>query len=125
MGIAQGQVDGSETVGLRGYENNSISSTNGGAIYNKFQLEFRYSITDSPSASIYVLGFLEAGNAYDSFPEYNPFELKRSAGVGVRIFMPAFGLLGLDMAHGFDPLNPGIGAEKSGWQPHFIIGRQF
>ena len=122
-GIAQGQLDGREIVGLRGYANNQISSVEGGSIYNKFQLELRYSITDKPSASIYTLGFLEAGNAYDNFSTFNPFELKRSAGLGVRIFMPAFGLLGIDFAHGFDPL-PGQ-TEKSGWQTHFIIGRQF
>jgi len=122
-GIAVFQLDGRETVGLRGYENNQLSSIDGGSIYNKFQLEVRYSITDAPSASIYTLGFLEAGNSYDNFTEYNPFELKRSAGVGVRIFMPAFGLLGIDFAHGFDPL-PGQSV-KSGWQTHFIIGRQF
>ena len=122
-GIAQGQLDGREVVGLRGYENNRVSSIDGGSIYNKFQLELRYSITDKPSASIYTLGFLEAGNSYDNFSTFNPFELKRSAGLGVRIFMPAFGLLGIDFAHGFDPL-PGF-SEKSGWQTHFIIGRQF
>ncbi|PKH50495.1 outer membrane protein assembly factor BamA [Tenacibaculum sp. Bg11-29] len=122
-GIAQGQLDGRETVGLRGYENNRISSTDGGSIYNKFQMELRYSITDKPSASIYTLGFLEAGNSYDNFSDFNPFKLKRSAGLGVRIFMPAFGLLGIDFAHGFDPL-PGQ-SQKSGWQTHFIIGRQF
>ncbi|TYQ00280.1 Beta-barrel assembly machine subunit BamA [Tenacibaculum adriaticum] len=131
-GIAQGQLDGRETIGLRGYENNSLSigpdgQNEGGSIYNKFQLELRYSITDKPSASIYTLGFLEAGNSYNNFSEYNPFELKRSAGLGIRIFMPAFGLLGIDFAHGFDPL-PGdnaINPTKSGWQTHFIIGRQF
>ncbi len=122
-GIAQGQLDGRETIGLRGYENNRISSTDGGSIYNKFQMELRYSITDKPSASIYTLGFLEAGNSYDNFSNFNPFKLKRSAGLGIRIFMPAFGLLGIDFAHGFDPL-PGL-SEKSGWQTHFIIGRQF
>jgi len=102
-GIAQGQIDGREVVGLRGYENSSLSSISGGALYNKFQLEFRYSITDKPSASIYTVGFLEAGNSYDTFEQYNPFDLKRSAGLGIRIFMPAFGLLGIDFAHGFDP----------------------
>lgn len=122
-GIAQGQLDGRETIGLRGYENNRISSIDGGSIYNKFQMELRYSITDKPSASIYTLGFLEAGNSYDNFSDFNPFKLKRSAGMGIRIFMPAFGLLGIDFAHGFDPL-PGS-TEKSGWQTHFIIGRQF
>ncbi|WP_051605659.1 outer membrane protein assembly factor BamA [Polaribacter sp. Hel_I_88] len=122
-GIAVFQLDGREVIGLRGYENNRLSPLEGGSIYNKFQLELRYSITDAPSASIYTLGFLEAGNSYDNFETFNPFELKRSAGVGVRIFMPAFGLLGIDFAHGFDPL-PGF-TEKSGWQTHFIIGRQF
>jgi len=122
-GIAQFQLDGRETVGLRGYENNRLSSIAGGTIYNKFQLELRYSITDTPSASIYTLGFLEAGNSYDNFKDFNPFNVKRSAGLGVRIFMPAFGLLGIDFAHGFDPLPGQI--EKSGWQTHFIIGRQF
>ena len=122
-GIAVFQLDGREVVGLRGYENNQLSPLEGGSIYNKFQLELRYSITDAPSASIYTLGFLEAGNSYDNFETFNPFELKRSAGVGIRIFMPAFGLLGIDFAHGFDPL-PGF-TEKSGWQTHFIIGRQF
>jgi outer membrane protein insertion porin family len=122
-GIAVFQLDGREVVGLRGYENNRLSSLEGGSIYNKFQLELRYSITDSPSASIYTVGFLEAGNSYDNFSSFNPFELKRSAGLGIRIFMPAFGLLGIDFAHGFDPLPGQI--EKSGWQTHFIIGRQF
>ena len=122
-GIAQFQLDGRENIGLRGYENNRLSSIDGGTIYNKFQLELRYSITDSPSASIYTLGFLEAGNSYDNFSNFNPFNLKRSAGLGIRIFMPAFGLLGIDFAHGFDPL-PGSNV-KSGWQTHFIIGQQF
>ena len=122
-GIAAFQLDGREVVGLRGYENNRLSSIDGGTIYNRFQMELRYSITDSPSASIYTLGFLEAGNSYNNFSDFNPFELKRSAGLGVRIFMPAFGLLGIDFAHGFDPL-PGQ-TVKSGWQTHFIIGRQF
>ena len=127
-GLAAYQLDGRETVGLRGYENNQLSSIQGGTIYNKFQLELRYSITDKPSASIYTLGFLEAGNSYDNFNSYNPFQLKRSAGLGVRIFMPAFGLLGIDFAHGFDALpiyNNVPNAPKSGWQTHFIIGRQF
>lgn len=122
-GIAQFQLDGRETVGIRGYENNRLSSIIGGTLYNKYQLELRYSITDKPSASIYTLGFIEAGNSYDNFKDFNPFDLKRSAGLGIRVFMPAFGLLGIDFAHGFDPL-PGTNT-KSGWQTHFIIGRQF
>jgi outer membrane protein insertion porin family len=122
-GLASYQLDGRETIGLRGYENGRLSSIEGGTVYNKFQMELRYPITLKPSASIYVLGFLEAGNSYDGFKNFNPFELKRSAGLGLRIFMPAFGLLGIDFAHGFDPL-PGQ-TVKSGWQTHFIIGQQF
>jgi outer membrane protein insertion porin family len=127
-GQASYQLDGRETISLRGYEDNQLSSIQGGTIYNKFQLELRYSITDKPSASIYTLGFLEAGNSYDNFSSYNPFQLKRSAGLGIRIFMPAFGLLGIDFAHGYDALpvyNNSPNAPKSGWQTHFIIGRQF
>ncbi len=122
-GMASYQLDGRETIALRGYENGRLSSIDGGTVYNKFQMELRYPITLKPSASIYVLGFLEAGNSYDGFKNFNPFELKRSAGFGLRIFMPAFGLLGIDFANGFDPL-PGQ-TEKSGWQTHFIIGQQF
>jgi len=83
----------------------------------------RYPITLKPTASIYVAGFVEAGNSYKGIENYNPFYLKRSAGAGLRIFMPQFGLLGIDFAHGFDAL-PGTN-EKSGWQTHFIIGQQF
>jgi len=120
-GLAQYRFDGSETIGLRGYENGSLSS--GGTVYNKFTLETRYPITLKPSASIYVAAFLEAGNAYNNFKDFNPFVLKRTAGAGIRVFMPMFGLLGIDFAHGFDPL-PGSNV-KSGWQTHFIIGQQF
>jgi len=122
-GMASYQLDGRETIALRGYENGRLSSIDGGTIYNKFQMELRYPITLKPSASIYVLGFLEGGNSYDGFKNFNPFTLKRSAGVGLRIFMPAFGMLGIDFAHGYDPL-PGQ-TVKSGWQTHFIIGQQF
>jgi len=126
-GVSAYQLDGRETIGLRGYENNKLSSIDGGTIYTKFQAELRYSITDKPAASIYTLGFLEAGNSYDSFDAFNPFKLKRSAGLGIRIFMPAFGLLGIDFAHGFDPLpnDNSFDPTKSGWQTHFIIGKQF
>ncbi|MFZ2282271.1 MAG: outer membrane protein assembly factor BamA [Lutibacter sp.] len=122
-GMASYQLDGRETIALRGYENGRLSTIDGGTVYNKFQMELRYPITLKPSASIYVLGFLEAGNSYEGFKNFNPFVLKRSAGLGLRIFMPAFGLLGIDFAHGFDPL-PGE-MVKSGWQTHFIIGQQF
>ncbi len=122
-GLQQSQFDGREVVGLRGYENSSLSASNGGTIFNKFSMEVRYPITLKPSASIYALGFVESGNSYQDFQSFNPFDVKRAAGLGVRIFMPAFGLLGIDFAHGFDPM-PGQ-LQKSGWQTHFIIGQQF
>jgi outer membrane protein insertion porin family len=122
-GLANFALDGREVIQLRGYPNNSLSSPDGGTIYNKFSAELRYPITLNQSASIYALSFLEAGAAFDNFKEYNPFTLQRSAGFGLRVFMPAFGLLGIDFAHGFDAI-PGE-TIKSGWQTHFIIGQQF
>lgn len=122
-GLANYSLDGRETIQLRGYPNNSLSSQDGGTIYNKFSLEMRYPITLKSSASIYVLTFLEGGAAYDNFKQYNPFLLQRSAGFGLRIFMPAFGLLGIDFGHGFDAVPDGT--EKNGWETHFIIGQQF
>ncbi len=123
-GLNQGQFDGRITIALRGYPNSSLSPINGGTIYNKVSFELRYPITLKPSASIYALGFIEGGNSWNGFNVYNPFTLKRSAGAGVRVFMPAFGLLGIDFGYGFDEI-PGIPGEVSGWQTHFIIGQQF
>jgi outer membrane protein insertion porin family len=80
-------------------------------------------VTPNPSAQIFLLAFAEAGNNVDRFRDYNPFYLKRSAGVGLRIFMPMFGLLGVDLAHGFDP-QPGA-LTPSGWRTHFVMGQQF
>ena len=123
-GLAQFAVDGREIVGLRGYENQSLSSRDGSTVYNKFSLELRYPITLKPSASIFALSFLEAGNGYNNFREFNPFNSKRSAGFGIRIFMPAFGLLGIDFGYGFDsPLENDL--NPNGWETHFIIGQQF
>lgn len=122
-GLANFALDGREIVQLRGYPNQSLSSTDGGTIYNKFSLELRYPITMAQQASIFVLTFMEAGASYDNFKQYNPFMLQRSAGFGLRVFMPAFGLLGVDFGHGFDPI-PGM-TTKNGWETHFIIGQQF
>ncbi|TMU51025.1 BamA/OMP85 family outer membrane protein [Flagellimonas algicola] len=135
-GLGNFTLDGRDVIQLRGYENSSLTpfSTNpvtgnqerdGGTIYNKFSMELRYPLTLKPSASIYALSFLEAGNAFNNFSEYNPFELKRSAGVGLRIFMPAFGLLGIDFGYGFDTDANPSSSGPSGWQTHFIIGQQF
>ncbi len=131
-GMGNFTLDGRDVVQLRGYENQALTPLNpvtgqvdGGLIYNKFSMELRYPLTLKPSASIYGLLFLEGGNAFNNFQEFNPFQLKRSAGVGLRIFMPAFGLLGIDFGYGFDqdyrPTSTGI----SGLQTHFIIGQQF
>ncbi|GAA4971721.1 outer membrane protein assembly factor BamA [Algibacter aquimarinus] len=122
-GLGNFALDGREVVQLRGYPNQSLSDQDGSTIYNKFSLELRYPITLKASAKIYALGFLEGGASYNSFRDYNPFTLKRSAGLGVRIFMPAFGLLGIDFGHGFDPI--GNTGPKNGWETHFIIGQQF
>jgi len=128
-GMANYALDGREVIQLRGYPNQSLSPVDqfgqqiGATIYNKFSLEMRYPITLKPQASIFALTFLEAGASYDGFKNYNPFALKRSAGFGLRVFMPAFGLLGIDFGYGFDPL-PGY-QQKNGWETHFIIGQQF
>jgi outer membrane protein insertion porin family len=123
-GMVSYALDGRETIALRGYPNQSLSSRDGSLIYNKFSLELRYPITLKPSASIYALTFLEAGKGYDTFREFNPFISKRSAGAGVRIFMPAFGLLGIDFGYGFDNVNSNL-TTPNGWETHFIIGQRF
>ena len=122
-GMQNYALDGRETIALRGYKNQSLSSQDGSLIYNKFTVELRYPLTLKPSASIFALSFLESGNGYNNFRDFNPFNSKRSAGMGVRIFMPAFGLLGIDFGYGFD--NPTGANEPNGWETHFIIGQQF
>ena len=123
-GMMNYSLDGRENIQMRGYENQSLSSLDGSIIYNKFTLELRYPISLKPSASIYALSFLESGNGYDSFRDFNPFNSKRSGGFGVRIFMPAFGLLGIDFGYGFDNPNDLL-STPNGWETHFIIGQQF
>jgi outer membrane protein insertion porin family len=115
---------GLDIIGLRGYNNNSITPANsaGGIAYNKFVMDIRYPISLNPAATIFALAFVEAGNNFGNHAEYNPFELKRSAGFGARVFMPAFGMLGLDWGYGFD--NPQGTTGKSGGQFHFTLGQQ-
>ncbi len=122
-GLGSFSLDGREVIQLRGYPNQSLSTNDGNTIYNKYTFELRYPVTLKQLASIYVLSFVEAGGAYEGFRNFNPFSLKRSAGAGIRIFMPAFGLLGIDFAYGFDPVLGGT--TKNGWETHFIIGQQF
>jgi outer membrane protein insertion porin family len=122
-GLGNFALDGREVIQLRGYPNQSLSPPDGGSIYNKFSLELRYPITLGAQAKIFALTFLEAGDSVDSFRNFDPFKLNRSAGAGIRIFMPAFGLLGIDLGYGFDSIPGQVG--PNGWETHFIIGQQF
>ncbi|MDZ7846581.1 MAG: hypothetical protein U5L96_07330 [Owenweeksia sp.] len=87
-------------------------------------MELRYLLTENPSAQIFFLGFIEGGNVFNELKTYQPFTLKRSTGFGVRVFMPMFGLLGVDFGYGFDDTPNNIGV-PSGFQTHFTIGQQF
>jgi len=122
-GMSGYNLYGSDIVSLRGYKDYSLSSSQGSNIYNKLSMELRYPVILKPSSTIYVLGFLEAGNAWNKFDDYNPFKLHRSAGAGVRIFLPMFGLMGIDWGYGFDQV-PGQ-SDAAGSQFHFVIGQQF
>lgn len=130
-GLMGNRFDGREIIPLRGYDDSSqsggtrgdITPTGGGSVYDKFTFELRYPITMSQQAKIYALGFVEAGNTWSDTKDFKPFELKRSAGFGVRVFMAAFGMLGFDFGYGFD--NTMHSNEPSGWQTHFIIGQEF
>ncbi len=111
-----------EIIALRGYPDNSLSGGQGDPIVSRYTMELRYPVTLNPQATIFVLGFAEAGNSWASYKYYNPFQVKRSAGFGLRVFLPMFGLLGIDYGWGFDnvPGSPGIGNGKG--QFHFTIG---
>lgn len=114
---------GRETIGLRGYTNNSLTPENGGNIYNKFSIELRYPLSLNPTATFYGIAFLEAGNAWYDFKSYDPFDLKRAAGFGIRVYMPMIGLLGVDWGYGFDEVEGQTGVNGSQFQ--FVIGQQF
>ena len=109
-----------ETVGLRGYENGSLAYN--GYAYDRFTLELRYPFMLG-NTTIYGLGFLEGGNAWSDVKNFNPFSMKRSAGIGVRIFLPMVGLMGIDWGYGFDRDN--VNGRKGGSQFHFILGQEF
>ena len=125
-GLSGYSLDGRELIALRGYTNNSLTPKDkvgnlvGGSIFDKFTLELRYPVSLNPSATVYVLGFAEGGNAWSNFKAFNPFDIYRSAGVGVRVFLPMFGILGLDWGYGFDKI-PNVG--KGGSQFHFSINQ--
>ena len=115
-------------ISMRGYSSGSLTpydqqtGRNMGYLYNKFTLELRYPISLEQNATIWALGFLEAGNCFADIKDYNPFNLKRSAGVGVRVFLPMFGLLGIDWGWGFDQINGSDQYGKS--QFHFVLGQE-
>ena len=121
---------GAEIVSLRGYEDYSLTprkttpysqnyETYAGNVYDKFTVELRYPVILQPQSTIFVLGFLEGGNCWSDIKEFNPFQIKRSAGVGVRVFLPMIGLLGVDWGYGFDD------SVNGGSQFHFVLGQQF
>lgn len=124
-GLSNYSLDSRELIGMRGYKNESLTpgyygTTTGGDIYSKYTLELRYPLSLNPQATIYALTFLEAGNCWMDFKNFDPFNVKRSAGVGVRIYLPMFGLLGLDWGYGFDNVY-GV-PDAGGSQFHFSIG---
>jgi outer membrane protein insertion porin family len=136
-GLSGYALYGTETVGLRGYENESVTPKyyykttdpdpqknrrwlNNANVYDKFSAELRYPITLTPQSSIYVLGFFEAGNAWQDMKYFNPYQMVRSAGVGARIFLPMIGMLGIDWAYGFD--KPAANPSAGGSNFHFVIG---
>lgn len=127
---AQNFVIGQEIIALRGYEDNSIvpvdptSGFRGGTIYNKFVAEIRYPVSTQPTSTIYLLAFGEAGNTWNNTDDFVTRKLFRSAGLGARIFLPAFGLLGIDWAYGFDEDNSLQRPIAGGSQIHFSIGQQ-
>jgi outer membrane protein insertion porin family len=131
-GLTGFNIDGREIIALRGYDDGTVSPQTGGRLISKYTLEMRYPLSLNPSATIYMLAFAEAGNTWNNYKDFNPLVVKRSAGVGVRIFLPMFGLMGLDYGFGFDQLDRGAqGAaihnseiQSKGYrgQFHFTIG---
>lgn len=127
-GMSASTTYATDYVGMRGYSSGSLTpydpatGRNMGYLYNKFTMELRYPIMLQQSANIWVLGFLEAGNCFADIRDYNPFDLKRSAGVGVRVFLPMFGLLGVDWGWGFDKINGS--SQYGGSQFHFVLGQE-
>ena len=117
-----------EYVSMRGYQSGSLTpydptvGRNMGYVYNKFTMELRYPISLEQNATIWALAFVEAGNCFADIKDYNPFKLKRSAGVGVRLFLPMFGLMGIDWGWGFDPINGS--KQYGGSQFHFVLGQE-
>ncbi|MCH5220360.1 MAG: outer membrane protein assembly factor BamA [Muribaculaceae bacterium] len=110
-----------ETIALRGYDNGALTPYSDGYAYTRFGLELHFPLLLQPTTTIYALGFVEAGNAWTALKDFNPFQLKRSAGAGVRIFLPMVGMMGIDWAYGFDK----VFGQKGGSHFHFILGQEF
>ena len=115
-GLSSWMLDGREVVPLRGYTNNSLSPQSGASVFDRFTLELRQPIIESPSLTFWVAGFLEGGNSWADIKEFQPFKMYNSAGIGVRLYMPMFGLIGVDWGYGFD-------GTSGGSQFHFSIGQ--
>lgn len=124
-GMSGYNIYGIDIIAMRGYEDGALDPVDEyySVAYNKYTAELRYPVILKPSSQIYVLGFLEGGNAFNSWKSFSPFKIKRSAGAGVRMYLPVVGMLGIDWAWGFDP--PAGGTKRSGSQFHFMIGQQF
>ncbi len=127
-GLSGWEIDGREIIALRGYDDYTLTPMDnqrqpiGANVYNRYIAELRYPVSLNPMATIYALAFVEAGNSWLHLDEFNPFNVKRSAGVGLRVFLPMFGLLGIDYGYGFDEI-PGIPGANKG-QFHFSIGQE-
>ncbi|HTF04079.1 MAG TPA: outer membrane protein assembly factor BamA [Bacteroidia bacterium] len=119
-GLTGFALDGREIIALRGYDDQSLSARTGAPIIAKYTWELRYPVSLNPSATVFGLAFVEAGNTWQDFRTFNPFDVYRSAGVGVRVFLPMFGLLGLDWGYRFDDVQGTSGMQKS--QIHFSLG---
>ena len=123
-GMTGYNIYGVDIIAMRGYEDGALDPSNYYSVaYNKYTVELRYPVILKPNSSIYVLGFLEGGNGFNSWKEFSPFKIKRSAGVGVRLYLPVVGMLGIDWGYGFDA--PYGSTKPSGSQFHFILGQQF
>ncbi len=123
-GMSGYNIYGIDIISMRGYEDGALDPTNDYSRgYNKYTAELRYPVILKPSSQIYVLAFLEGGNAFESWKKFSPFKIKRAAGVGVRLQLPVVGMLGIDWGYGFDA--PANSTKRSGGQFHFVMGQQF
>ena len=124
-GMTGYNIYGIDVISMRGYDDGALDPVgeNYAVAYNKYTLELRYPVILKPSSQIYVLGFLEGGNGFASWRQFSPFKIKRSAGFGVRLYLPIVGMLGIDWGYGFDPAAGHT--KRNGSQFHFVMGQQF